>query len=87
MQQTKNYPLNLLPELLDAFKKGYRVSFHFNANGLIRCISSPAKFYDFHEVRIDAIVSCLHIPAILYLMSTVDGLCKGTAIEFIQDHV
>jgi len=87
MEQIKIYSQHLFPELIEALKRGYDKHFSFNANGLIKCLSNPTKYYDFHEVKIDEMVICILIPATLYLISTVDGLHKGTAIEFLQDHV
>jgi hypothetical protein len=81
MKQITLYAPHLIPELLDAIARGYDKHFMQHANGLIRCLSNPTKYYDFDEVHTDELIICSMIPATLYLIVTVDGIYKGTLLD------
>lgn len=79
MQTFKNFPL--LSELEELTNAGYSESFNVTNNGQLFCLANPDKFYDLHEVEIGQPIR-LSIPATLYIITTKDGLLRGTLIDF-----
>ncbi|MES2930363.1 MAG: hypothetical protein V4665_01080 [Patescibacteria group bacterium] len=68
-------------ELSDAILAGYKHDFVIQVSGTLKCLSKPGKVYSPDEVDIRVITS-LKKKASLLLITTNDGLYKGTSVDY-----
>lgn len=83
MIKSSCYPL--FSELSEAIVKGYCDHFRLLHDGSLQCLSNPDNLYTIDDVRIE-VISCYYERATLYLISTKNGLHKGTCVEFWEHH-
>ena len=69
------------PELTEAIANGYCTHFLIDSDGLLYSPLYPAKHYGIDEVQIRFIRSAFR-SATLYIIETIDGLLKGTLVEY-----
>jgi hypothetical protein len=69
------------PELTHAILNGYDHHFRVHTDGILHCLSNPGKHYSLEEVHLQ-VVTCSLIKASLYLITTHDGMYKGTLIDY-----
>lgn len=71
----------LFPELTEAITNGYHHCFQIHADGLVVCLSNKQKLYDTHEI-VQGFINCPERKATIYLITTNDGLYKGTWVDY-----
>lgn len=83
--EQKISPQLKFPELTEAIFNGWDHDFILKADNLLYCLSNPEKFYDLNEVHISAI-TCQFVNATIYLITTIEGNCKGTLVDYWEHY-
>lgn len=91
MENTKTHPFQDVSshhhqfeaELAQAILNGYDHHFRVHPNGLLYCLSNLDKHYSLKEVHLK-VITCPAIRASLYLITTLDGLYKGTMVDYYE---
>lgn len=73
---------SLYSEIALAICHGYDASFLIQSDGSFLYIGNPNKKYSAEDILVEKVVISISPQSTLYLVSTRDGLYKGTAVEF-----
>jgi hypothetical protein len=84
MKQSISNSPHQFPELTEAIQSGYNCHFDIRPDGLLQSLSNADRCYEINELSI-YVLTCKHVKASLYLITTVDGV-KGHMVDYWENY-